>query len=51
MYPVNTLRVFHVKTTWKRSFPRYFNAEYMWCGCREPAEIINSNSQIFQTSK
>ena len=33
-YPKNTQRVFHVETTWKRSFPRRFNMEFMWCVCR-----------------
>ena len=26
--PANTLRVFHVETTWKWSFPRRFNVDY-----------------------
>ena len=26
--PTNTPPVFHVETTWKRSFPRRFNVEY-----------------------
>ena len=26
-FPTNTPRVFHVKTSWKRSFPRPFNVE------------------------
>ena len=29
----NLPRVSHVETTWKRSFPCSFNAEYMWCVC------------------
>ena len=33
-YPTNTPRVFHVETTWKRSFPRRFNVEYTWSVCR-----------------
>ena len=33
----NTSRVFHVKTTWKRSFPRRFIVEYTWCVCRDSA--------------
>ena len=28
--PTYTPRVFHVETTWKRSFPRRFNVEYTW---------------------
>ena len=31
---INTPRVFHVKTTRKRSFPRRFNVEYTWSVCR-----------------
>ena len=34
IYPANTPRVFHVETTWKRSFPRRFYVEYTWCVCR-----------------
>ena len=30
----NTPCVLHVETTWKRSFPRRFNVEYMWCVCK-----------------
>ena len=26
--------VFHVETTWKRSFPCRFKIEYTWCVCR-----------------
>ena len=33
--PTNTLRLFHVETTWKPSFPHPFNVEYRWCVCRE----------------
>ena len=33
--PANIPRVFYVKTTWKRSFPRRFNMEYTWCVCRD----------------
>ena len=33
-YLTNTPRVFHVETTWKRSFPRRFNVEYTWNLCR-----------------
>ena len=33
--PANTLRVFHVKTTRKRSFLQRFNVEYTWCVCRD----------------
>ena len=29
--PTNTPCVFHVETTWKRSFPHRFNVEYTWC--------------------
>ena len=29
----NTLRGFHVETTWKWSLPRRFNVEYTWCVC------------------
>ena len=32
--PTNTPYVFHVETTWKRSFPRRFNVEYTWNVCR-----------------
>ena len=35
--PTNTPRVFHVDTTWKRSFPGRFNVEYTWCVCRATA--------------
>ena len=28
--PANTLRVFHVETTWKWSIPRRFNVDYTW---------------------
>ena len=34
VFPTNTPRVFHVEATWKRSFPRRFNVEYMWSVCR-----------------
>ena len=33
--PINTPRVFHVETTWKRPFLRRFNVEYTWCVCRD----------------
>ena len=33
--PTNIPRGFHVKTTWKRTFPRRFSVESMWCVCRE----------------
>ena len=33
--PTNTPCVFHVETTWKRSFPCSFNVEYTWYVCRE----------------
>ena len=33
--PINTPRVFHVETTWKRPFLRRFNVEYTWCDCRD----------------
>ena len=33
-FPTNTPRVFHVETTWKRSFPPRFNVEYTSCVCR-----------------
>ena len=33
-YPANTPSVFHVETTWKRTFPRRFNVEYTWSVCR-----------------
>ena len=33
--PTNTLRGFHVETTWKRPFPRRFNVDSTWCVCRE----------------
>ena len=33
-YPTNTPRVFHVATTWKRSFPSRFNLECTWCVCK-----------------
>ena len=29
-HPTYTPRVFHVETTWKRSFPSRFNVEYTW---------------------
>ena len=31
----NTLRVFHVETTWKGPFPRCFHVECTWCICRD----------------
>ena len=34
-FPTNIPRVFHVETTWRRSFPRRFNVEYKWSVCRE----------------
>ena len=34
VFPTNTPRVFHVETTWKRSFPRRFNVENTWSVCR-----------------
>ena len=33
--PTNAPRVFHVETTWKQSFSRRFNMEYLWYACRE----------------
>ena len=33
-FPTNTPHGFHVKTTWKRPFPRRFNVESMGCVCR-----------------
>ena len=33
-YPTDTPRVFHVATTWKRSFPSRFNLECTWCVCK-----------------
>ena len=33
-FPANTPRVFHVKTMWKRTFPRRFNVKYTWSVCR-----------------
>ena len=32
--PTNTPHVFHVETTWKRSFPSRFNVKYTWSVCR-----------------
>ena len=40
MFPTNTPRVFHVETTWNRSFPRRFNVEYTWSVCRVKTEQI-----------
>ena len=34
-HPTNTSRVFHVETSWKRSFSRHFNVEYTWHVCKE----------------
>ena len=34
IFPTNTPRVFHVETTWNRTFPRRFNVEYTWSVCR-----------------
>ena len=34
LHPTNTPRVFHVETTWKRSFLRHLNVEYTRCVCR-----------------
>ena len=28
-----TPRVFHVETTWRRTFPRLLTVEYTWCVC------------------
>ena len=38
----NTPCVLHVETTWKCSFPRRFNVEYMWNVCR--VTIVTKNS-------
>ena len=50
--PTNTPRVFHVETTWKRSFPRRFNMEYTWSVCR--VNIFEAScfqhSKIFQVA-
>ena len=35
LYPTNTRRLFHVKTTWKKLFPRRFNVEYTSCVWRK----------------
>ena len=32
-FPTNTPCIFHVETTWKRSFSRRFKVEYTWCVC------------------
>ena len=37
-HPINITRIFHVETTWKRSFPRRFNVEYTCCICSMLAE-------------
>ena len=42
-FPINTPRIFHVETTWKRSFPRRFNVEHMWCAYSERVNFINAN--------
>ena len=34
IFLTNTPPVFHVETTWKRSFPRRFNVEFTWRVCR-----------------
>ena len=44
-YPTNIPRVFHVETTWKRSFPRHFNVEYTRCVCRVNALSISDASK------
>ena len=40
LIPTNTLRGFHVETTWKRSFPRCFNVESTWCVCSVFGSLI-----------
>ena len=39
--PTNTPGVFHVETTWKRSFSRCFNVEYTWFVCREATKLTS----------
>ena len=34
--------VFHVETTWKRSFPRRFNVESRWCVWRDMNKYSNN---------
>ena len=43
----NTLRVFHVETTWKRRYPRRFNVEYTWCAWRVVWRNIAKNLDTF----
>ena len=38
--PTNTPHVFHVETTWKRPFLRFFNLEYTWCVCKDQLWVI-----------
>ena len=50
--PTNTPRVFDAETTWKQTFPRRFNLEYMWCVCREdniPRNISQALSKFDKT--
>ena len=46
-HPTNTPRVFHVETTWKRTFPRSFNVEYKWSVCRAVSVVNKSNKHKF----
>ena len=51
-FPADTPRVFHVETTWKKSFPRRFNVEYTRCVCRfevsYPTVTITNNIVVIQ---
>ena len=45
--PTNRPRVFHVEMTWKQSFPRRFNVEYMWCVCRARCKFFTGDTTKF----
>ena len=44
--PTNTPCVFHVETTWKRSFPRVFNVEHTRCICGNKIDGCSGNSRF-----
>ena len=50
-FTTNTPRVFHVETTWKQSFLRCFNVEYMWCFFTVFARVVNGIQPFIIFSK
>ena len=46
--PTNIPRIFHVETTWKRSFPRRFNVDYTWCVYRVKEFVDDICEQFVQ---